>query len=326
MRFPEFLHNNPHPGYRYQDDEVLKALFNTSFKWPKSDEGFFNSIVQWGITQPNAINAFGQLDIGTLSRRNIVSLDGSPQDGADPFDADLYAMTLKWIEGKGYLDTPVKDQTLASLRKLLKMVALNCCHPCHRVARGLSKGAYRNGDITVVNNDHFLTPLPEHVTPFLQDNDPEMLPNYEAFYNRMQATKVSLAKTSFSPAAQAFIDKYLYIAPAASDVPARMNAFLTELLERLGSDDADTNAIENAAWAHMQLVKIHAWGDINGRTARTLMWIILMQAGHHPFEMQSNKAYTEAVNGDDGSGYVFAQYLQHRLPVIEEEAHAVDER
>lgn len=75
---------------------------------------------------------------------------------------------------------------------------------------------------------------------------------------------------------QVFITGTEYVPPAAEEVPERMATFVAELAEKQGS----LHSIELAAYAHRRLVDIHPFQDGNGRTARLLMNLILINRGY----------------------------------------------
>jgi Fic family protein len=67
------------------------------------------------------------------------------------------------------------------------------------------------------------------------------------------------------------------VLPNPQKVPDLMAAFLSEL-----TTASDVHPVQLAADAHYQLVTIHPFVDGNGRTARLLMNLILMQQGYPP--------------------------------------------
>jgi Fic family protein len=71
------------------------------------------------------------------------------------------------------------------------------------------------------------------------------------------------------------------IFPNAVKVPALMQQFVTWL-----SDKPKLHPAELAAQVHYQLVTIHPFSDGNGRTARLLMNLVLMQSGYPPAIIQ----------------------------------------
>ena len=75
---------------------------------------------------------------------------------------------------------------------------------------------------------------------------------------------------------QVFITGTEYVPPAADEVPECMAAFVAELAEKQGK----LHPVELAACAHRRLVDIHPFRDGNGRTARLLMNLILINQGY----------------------------------------------
>jgi Fic family protein len=67
-----------------------------------------------------------------------------------------------------------------------------------------------------------------------------------------------------------------YVPPAAPEVPSLMKHFVKGLDERKDN----THPVALAAFAHRKLVDIHPFADGNGRTARLLMNLILLNKGY----------------------------------------------
>ncbi|MEG0912682.1 MAG: Fic family protein [Oscillospiraceae bacterium] len=74
---------------------------------------------------------------------------------------------------------------------------------------------------------------------------------------------------------QVFITGTSYLPPAPEDVQPLMSDFVDELSQR-----SALHPIEIAAFAHRRLVDIHPFSDGNGRTARLLMNLILVNKGY----------------------------------------------
>lgn len=75
---------------------------------------------------------------------------------------------------------------------------------------------------------------------------------------------------------QVFITGTEYVPPAAEEVPECMAALVTKLAEQ----QRRLHPVELAAYAHRRLVDIHPFRDGNGRTARLLMNLILINQGY----------------------------------------------
>ncbi|MDR0491579.1 MAG: Fic family protein [Oscillospiraceae bacterium] len=75
---------------------------------------------------------------------------------------------------------------------------------------------------------------------------------------------------------QVFIAGTEYLPPTADEVAPLMKAFITELNEK----SQKLHPVILAAFAHRRLVGIHPFTDGNGRTARLLMNLILVNKGY----------------------------------------------
>ena len=75
---------------------------------------------------------------------------------------------------------------------------------------------------------------------------------------------------------QVFITGTEYVPPVAEEVPKCMAALVTELAEQ----QRKLHPVELAAYAHRRLVDVHPFQDGNGRTARLLMNLILINLGY----------------------------------------------
>ena len=91
------------------------------------------------------------------------------------------------------------------------------------------------------------------------------------FYNGIDPDRAGVYRKG-----QVFISGTEYVPPTAEDVPAYMAAFVTELTEKQGR----LHPVEFAAYAHRRLVYIHPFQDGNGRMARLLMNLILINRGY----------------------------------------------
>lgn len=75
---------------------------------------------------------------------------------------------------------------------------------------------------------------------------------------------------------QVFITGTEYVPPKAAEVPALMKELVAELAEKWDT----IHPVKLAAYAHRRLVDIHPFTDGNGRTARLLMNLILVNRGY----------------------------------------------
>jgi Fic family protein len=92
-----------------------------------------------------------------------------------------------------------------------------------------------------------------------------------------------------------------HIPPQAAKVPALMDAFF----QWYYANKHILSAAELAAWVHYKLVYIHPFIDGNGRTARLLMNLILIQQGYPPAVILrlDRKKYMSALNEANRDNY-----------------------
>ncbi len=92
-----------------------------------------------------------------------------------------------------------------------------------------------------------------------------------------------------------------FIPPAGRKVPELMTEFTQEIKNQRNKK----NDLELATFIHHRFVWIHPFFDGNGRTARLLMNIILMQSGYPPAVILKNdrKKYYEALNQANKNNY-----------------------
>ncbi|WP_027398693.1 Fic family protein [Anaerovorax odorimutans] len=91
------------------------------------------------------------------------------------------------------------------------------------------------------------------------------------FYNKQDSEEAGNYR-SF----QVFISGTEYIPPIAEDIPSLMEGFLLQLKK----NEENLHPVLLAAYAHKKLVDIHPFANGNGRTARLLMNLILINKGY----------------------------------------------
>lgn len=94
---------------------------------------------------------------------------------------------------------------------------------------------------------------------------------HHLFYNAIDEEQAGQYRTE-----QVFITGTDYVPPAADEVPEQMQAFIAELNLKRNV----LHPVHLAAYAHRRLVDIHPFMDGNGRTARLLMNLILINTGY----------------------------------------------
>lgn len=94
--------------------------------------------------------------------------------------------------------------------------------------------------------------------------------------HRLFYQKVDADQSGQYRAIQVYISGTDYIPPSPDEVPGLMK----HLADQINSSQSTLHPIELAAMAHKRLVDIHPFVDGNGRTARLLMNLILVNAGY----------------------------------------------
>lgn len=103
-----------------------------------------------------------------------------------------------------------------------------------------------------------------------------------------------------------------FIPPNSAIVPAKMKQFEQWLKDR----NKATNLIDYAALAHFKLVDIHPFIDGNGRTARLLMNLILMNKGFPPTVILKNerqKYYRTLDSAHEGKMEPFVNFIGRNI-------------
>lgn len=98
-----------------------------------------------------------------------------------------------------------------------------------------------------------------------------LLELHRLFYERVDGAKAGKYRDY-----QVFITGTEYVPPETQDVPGLMKAFVEDLNRR----NREVHPVALAAYAHRRLVDIHPFVDGNGRTARLLMNLILVNRGY----------------------------------------------
>ena len=105
----------------------------------------------------------------------------------------------------------------------------------------------------------------------LQFREEDILRLHALFYSGIDPDRAGCYRTG-----QVFITGTEYIPPAAEEVPGQ----IAELVEELNQKKDTLHPVLLAAYAHRRLVDIHPFQDGNGRTARLLMNLVLVNKGY----------------------------------------------
>ncbi|MEK7518014.1 MAG: Fic family protein [Patescibacteria group bacterium] len=102
--------------------------------------------------------------------------------------------------------------------------------------------------------------------------------------------------------------------------PLQVPGEMEKLVHLINNQEGEKRPVELASIAHYEITRIHPFDDCNGRVARLLLNLILMQAGYPPLviKMEERRAYLEylekADKGDKEPFYLFiAEHVKQTL-------------
>lgn len=134
----------------------------------------------------------------------------------------------------------------------------------------------------------------------LHFSEESILRLHSLFYSGIDAEQAGRYRSG-----QVFITGTEYIPPSAEEVPGRM----TDMIDNLNAKKDSMHPVLLAAYAHRYLVDIHPFQDGNGRTARLLMNLVLVNKGYcivsippvlrHEYIVALQKAQRAKAPGDE---------------------------
>lgn len=257
----------------------------------------------------------------------------------EPYGMDqlTYHEACDYVE-KSWIRYPLSSMNPETFHHMLKMIHQYILDPSHPNLKGFKLGEYRTcGDLVVNKNPaHLDIPLADILrqekekvkgTPQEQEVNKQL----KTIHDLMQlAAKdpdltfydVSRQKRGTTPEQSALYNKYYVVFPSGKNVPLLMDEFVKNLQQDL-RDKKDVIAM--ASKAHLEFVRIHPFVEGNGRMARMLMNMILMQGGHQPIAFATDKAYTDAIRADDaGNEGAFERYIRSLVYQFDYEALPIE--
>lgn len=247
---------------------------------------------------------------------------------SDPFDRTAHDRAIDYIE-KLLLNKPLKNLHAKEWKEILGRLNYLMNNPKDKSSAEKQSALYRNKGMTVPKIHNFPGLMPkqaEKAYDYLEKYAPEDIPAFKEYVewhgkiknqisdsDPMAGEKILKQIFAKSSKARALFNKYLYIAPKPSLIASKMQSFFETLSKKLLDPTADI--VATAAYAHMEIVRIHPYADANGRTARALMNSILVQNKLPSIAFLSNKAYTEAITACEhtGNDKPFEEYVKKEI-------------
>jgi hypothetical protein len=239
----------------------------------------------------------------------------------------FYGDALKFLEDN-YLKKPLRQLSSKAWYTLLLNLHNHLAWPEEQASD------YRSQDVFIYN------PPQESLQTFiefLRKEDPKLLPALSSLSGKLATNSYHMLEQNkqLTINEQWLVQKYLSFPPVSAQVKPRMKQFIQDLQTQLNEQ---TDPIKTAAFAHESIARIQPFNDANGRIARLIMNMILMQAGYPPVIFFKDKTYTQAVTDELKFHHAgaFECYLRTRLekiaqeppvnlPILEQSEHTIDQ-
>lgn len=245
-----------------------------------------------------------------------------------PYQSDYIAHdeACDYVE-KNVLKTNLSKLKVAEVHRLFHEIHKRILDPSHPNLAQQPAGAYRLGhmvickDVDVEFNDLVSYFAKQQKEAKGTPKEKEMSTKYRAAceihqyarMNRMNFYKM-MQDGAVSDAAKALFREFFVPCSSPQHIKQQLDELIEIMQKRLASGE---DPISVAAYVHLEFCRIHPYPDANGRMARMLMNIILMQGRHQPIGFAFDDSYTEAIRADQGgkkgSFEAFIRRLVHQF-------------
>lgn len=336
--FSEHARSAVHPGlYMMKNQVAEKSDYSNKFfdkikelatkKDPEAIELYIKVLSNQGLDNHNPkVSEINQ------EVRAALEIDQSYQE-SEPGDRFAHDAAIDFLE-KSVLPTPIQKLKVEQLEEILGRLNLQITSPDERVSRYVKEGRtlYRKQGMEVLLGGFPGLMEGDRAIAYLEKNDPQNVETYKEFvelYNKFvdaqeqNPTRGKLTHESNfyeriagkNKSVLALIHKYVWSSPHPDTVPKLMHEFLHNLGKKL--QVASRDPIQIAAYAHMEFVYIHPFAQANGRTARALMNIILVQNNLPAVAFLSNKEYmhtvSQSIEAETRNYRVFEEFLRKKV-------------
>lgn len=140
-------------------------------------------------------------------------------------------------------------------------------------------------------------------------------------FMQKRCTMYELLEDGTVPSAvKALCNEFFVACPPPKSIKPKMDSFIQAFQKKLASKE---DPVKVAAFAHSKFVEIHPYLDANGRMARMLMNIILMQEGHQPIAFAFDDSYTNALRAEESGKASFEQFIRPLVAQFDYEAFPI---
>jgi len=260
---------------------------------------------------------------------------------AGPEDRLYHDQALNWLEKK-ILPTPFEKLGLKAQHAFIKKLNYMISAPDERsFVDPLKKQSLYRTKESNIRKSRAVPDLHkgDDWLEFLRKNDPANVEVYKKFgeYNNEFVGMGSAQRGDWlefidkkgNKKVSALLRKYFHWNPKPNKILELMDQFFKTLNEELHAlkQGIKKDPLEVAAFAHMGLTAIHPFNDANGRTARALMNVILVQHGIEPVAFLSNEAYSKVVTqaAEENNFKIFEDFLRAEVLKATKAASELDE-
>ncbi len=325
-KFPERVRVWPHPGITI--DLTSRAQFREL-----NNKG--NQMIREPRYRGMPIEIAGPMIFKELFENLFWSTDRIATS-AFGMDRITYEEACDYVE-RNWIHIPLSSLSIDQFSSMLQKIHHHIIDPENPSLKGFPPGKYRTGTNEPGTNEMVVWKIPELFDqPFVvfinqKIAAAQLLPNAEEIKAKLREAHKEMKNAALqgyslyemvnlnkvSPYAKALINEIYILYPPNKHIVPLMEKMISQIIEKLiryenRPDEVEgplplkerveqltEDAISIASFAHLKLVGIHPFSEANGRMARMLMNIILMQAGHQPVGFTHDKPYTQALRTED---------------------------
>lgn len=218
--------------------------------------------------------------------------------------------------------TPLQKRTAEELVRLIRGINAQLQAPCAKDIGFNKLATYVTTPISV-SSIGALVYDEAKCLKYLSTFDPDLIAGYKkllaaskkilpglglSLEYQIQAWGLISDPKTHDPDLKKFLDKYYSIINNGNNVSTYMLDIAKKIQGMLQQPNVDPYVV--AAMIHQSIVRLHAFEDGNGRTARVVANAVLINFGRRPIIFSSNAEYSDQVTTHKQNPQAFAKYLK----------------
>lgn len=218
-----------------------------------------------------------------------------------------WASTLQHVE-KNVLPKPIKDLSVDSFLQLIIEL--------HGKITGQEEEIRKM--FVIVSDPRKCEANGESIKQFLKDQEDggKKLRRVERLFQKIRRWESMEIAAPYCTLKQwKALESAIYVAPSPDHLEKQAREFLEKALKMMNDNDNHYHPYQIAAFLHYGLTGLHLWSDANGRLARLITNIYLMQNGLEPFYVLNDMEYMELFN-EKQYDIAFSRYLVANIPFL----------